>query len=123
MWSRADAVDTTAHRTPAGPNPSQGDHGAKITAQVAWDSFASISIWESKGSQASVEADIQLAGLDAVSQTRNQYAETANLIASACTDAKNYFCIVDRGDHALLMCLKVFVVHVAWRTCFLLRVI
>lgn len=104
MWSRAAVLDrsvpelgTTAQKTSKLPN---------ITAHVMWESFASITVWVPDCAQSCSDVERQLTNVDVVKR-RSLYADTAEIIIKTCSEAKYGCAIIGRGDHALLMCMKV----------------
>lgn len=111
MWSCAAVLDSAC----VAPEPAalaeerkkrQSQQHPSVTAQVSWDSFASIAVWDEEPRHDCVDVELQLHESDLV-KTRSAHAITADLVRDECTDAKSAFTMITRSDHALLMCLKV----------------
>lgn len=88
-----------------GTTPQKTSKLPNITAHVMWESFASITVWARDCAQ-SCDVERQLTDVDVV-KSRSLYADTAERIIKTCSEAKYSCALIGRGDHALLMCMKV----------------
>lgn len=113
MWARAAILDSafpetfaTAERDKQTQQKQSKSDLPNIRVSVAWDSFASIALWDQVLSLDNVDVELQLNDLDLV-KTRSAHEITAGYIRDACGDAKSNFIMIARADHTLLICAKV----------------
>lgn len=107
MWSTAAALDPSLPEQGA-QNPVQRQPAKlpNINAHVEFDAFASINVWICIESESCTDVERQLTDLELVKK-QGPHADTVERIVNASSGAKFQCVVLDRGDHGVLMCMKV----------------